>query len=42
MESEKMYIDDLIYKAEIDAQTERTSVRIPWVMGGWDEMGDWD
>ena len=29
MESEKIGIDDLIYKAKTEAQTQRTNVRIP-------------
>ena len=35
MESEKIGIDDLIYKAEIETQ-------IPGGKGWWDELGDWD
>ena len=43
MESEKIGIDDLIYKTEIETQTYRTNVWIPRGKGeGWDELGDWD
>ena len=42
MESEKIGIDDLIYKAEIETQMWRTNVSILKGKGGWDELGDWD
>ena len=34
MESEKIGIDDLIYKAEIETQTYRTNIWIPRGKGG--------
>ena len=43
MVSEITGIDNLIYKAKIETQTQRTSVWIPREKGaGWDELGDWD
>ena len=34
---------DLICKAEIETQTQRTNVWIPRGKGdGWDELGDWN
>ena len=35
-------IDNHIYKAEIDTQTDRTNVRKPRGKEGWDELGDWE
>ena len=35
-------IDDLICKAEIETQTQRTNVWILRGKGEWDELGDWD
>ena len=42
MESEKIGIDDLIYKAETEPQKERTNIQISRGKRGWDELGDWD
>ena len=42
VESEKIGIDDIIYKAEIETQTQRMNVWIPRGKGRWDELGDWD
>ena len=40
---QKNGIDDLICKAEIETQTQRTNVWAPRdEVGGWDELGDWD
>ena len=34
--------DELICKAEIETQTQRTNIWIPrWGRGWWDELGDW-
>ena len=38
----KTGIDNLIYKAEIETQTDRTNVRMPRGKEGWDELGDWE
>ena len=35
-------IDDLIYKAEIEPQTENKHIDIKGKKGGWEELGDWD
>ena len=36
-------IDDLICRAEIETQTQRTNVWTPRRgEGGWEELGDWD
>ena len=36
-------IDDLIYKAKIETQTQRTSISISRGKEvGWDELGDWN
>ena len=37
---QKNGIDDLICKAEIETQTQRTNIWMP--RGEWDELGDWD
>ena len=37
----KTGIDNLIYKAEIETQTERTNVWMPRGKQGWDELGGW-
>ena len=41
--NQKNGIDDIIWKAEIETQTQRTNV---WAgrgeRGGWDELEDWD
>ena len=42
MESEKIGIDNLIYKTEIGIQTEKTSVWIPRGESQWYELRDWD
>ena len=43
MESEKTGMEYLIYKAEIETQTQRTKVWIPRGKAqGMDELGDWD
>ena len=43
MESEKIGIDNLTYKAEIETQMQRTNIWIPRGKGVcWDELGDWD
>ena len=39
---QKNGIDDLICKAEIETQTQRTNVWIPRGEGGWEELGNWD
>ena len=40
---QKNGVDDLICKAEIETQTQRTNVWTPsGERGGWDEMGAWD
>ena len=40
---EKNGIDDLICKAEIETQTQRTNVWMPRGKGLlWEELGDWD
>ena len=41
MESEKIGIDNLIYKAEIETQREQT-YRYRGKRGVLDELGDWD
>ena len=44
MGSEKIGVDNLIYKAETEAETQmqRTSVWIPKGKVGWDELEDWN
>ena len=42
MESEKIGIDTIIYKAEIKTKTERINVWMPRGEMGWDEFGHWD
>ena len=43
MESEKIGIGDLIYKADKETQMYRTNVWIPrGKRGRWDDLGDWD
>ena len=39
---QKNGIDDLICKAEIETQMQRTNVWIPRGKWGWDELVDWD
>ena len=39
---QKNHIDELIYKAEIETQTQRTNIWIPRGEGGWNELRDWD
>lgn len=34
--------DELIYKAEIQTQMQRTDVWMPRWRGKWDELGDWN
>ena len=42
MESEKIGIEDLICKAEIDTDVENKSMDTKGERGGWDELGDWN
>ena len=42
MESEKNGKGNLIYKAEVEKQTQRTNVWIPSGKAGWSELRDWD
>ena len=39
---QKNCVDDLIGKAEIETQTQRTNIWTPRGEGGGDELGDWD
>ena len=39
---EKIDIDDLIYKAEIETQMQRTNMDPKEEKWGWDELGDQD
>ena len=41
-EIQKNDTDELICKAEIQTQTQRTNVWIPGGKGSWDELGNWD
>ena len=41
MESEKIGIDGLIYKAEIETDTENKQTDAKGERGRWDELGDW-
>ena len=42
MESEKVGIDNLIYKAETETQTREQTYGYQGGKGRWDEWGDWD
>ena len=41
---QKNNIDDLICKAEVETQMQRTNVWVPTGKGGeeWEELGDWN